>query len=465
MIKNYLLVPFLALTFAASASQKNADAKTTNPLLDCSQIPTVTVLHPNCESPVTGTVTVTWPLGQDYEYSIDGVNYQPEPIFIDVLPGTYDLTYRTVSGCTSEPNTIVVDGSLAVATVIPTPDALLTSQIICINTAMQTITYAIGGAAESAVVSGLPAGVTGNFANGMLTISGTPTSSGVYNYTVTAVGGACPVVTSGTLTVRLNAAIVWMSSSGARNQTLCEYSALNPIRYMIANGATGAIADGLPQGLSGAFSGGIFTISGTAEGPGIYNYTVTTTGGCSAAVSTGTLVVNAAPLVNLECNPEGSDHDSLAFGWLAVQGATAYNYTYQIDGGPMVSGSAGANLNFTVNGVLPGQSVVFAINSVSGAVSCFSPQTVTCEMQPLSSDAFDQTSFAFYPNPVQHFLHLEHHIPFESVSIFDMVGNPVIDKKVSDNQVSIDFSGLDSGIYLVRTTTATGSRCFKIVKQ
>jgi len=76
------------------------------------------------------------------------------------------------------------------------------TQTVCENAAIGNIVYAVGGGATSANVSGLPSGVTGMFSSGNFTISGTPSVSGVFNYTVTTSGNSCPVITSsGTITV------------------------------------------------------------------------------------------------------------------------------------------------------------------------------------------------------------------------------------------------------------------------
>ncbi|SCY68050.1 Por secretion system C-terminal sorting domain-containing protein [Flavobacterium caeni] len=458
-------MPFLAWTMAVSASENPVLPKLTNPLLNCAEVVSMTVFHPHCESPLTGTVTVTWPLDENLEYSIDGVHYQSDLVFLDVLPGTYDMTYRnTVTGCTSAPNTFLVGPAVPVDTIVLAEGSAPSSQIVCINTAMETIAFTVGGTAQVATVSGLPPGVTGTFGAGVFTISGTPTSTGTYIYTITTSGGDCTRTMTGTLTVRLNAAMVWVSSSGARNQTLCQGAALNPIRFIIANGATGAVTNGLPSGLSGTFSGGIFTVDGMPQEYGTYPYTVTTTGGCSSATLSGTLVVNASSSVEITCNPEGPNH-TLAFEWQPVSGATAYVYSYQIDGGTPVQGSVVANTHFAVQGVLPGQSVAFNIVSVNGAVSCFSPQSVTCQAQPLSDRDFESTSFKYYPNPVQHSLYLEHPQPLRHVAVFDLAGKMLIDKPSDANIVTLDLSGLGAGLYLVKATTVQGTRNFKIVKE
>ncbi len=81
------------------------------------------------------------------------------------------------------------------ATACPGPTLTLTSpsgtaaQTICINSNITNITYNIGGSATGASASGLPPGITASFAAGTLTISGTGTTQGTFNYSAITTGG------------------------------------------------------------------------------------------------------------------------------------------------------------------------------------------------------------------------------------------------------------------------------------
>ena len=68
---------------------------------------------------------------------------------------------------------------------------------------LANIVYTYGGGATGATVSGLPSGVdyTVDAATGKVTISGTPSIAGTYNYTVTTTGGSASATKSGTITV------------------------------------------------------------------------------------------------------------------------------------------------------------------------------------------------------------------------------------------------------------------------
>lgn len=75
------------------------------------------------------------------------------------------------------------------------------TQTVNQNASISNITYSIGGGANNASASGLPAGVTGSYSSGTFTISGAPSVTGSFPYTVTATGGCSNVTATGTITV------------------------------------------------------------------------------------------------------------------------------------------------------------------------------------------------------------------------------------------------------------------------
>ena len=64
--------------------------------------------------------------------------------------------------------------------------------------------------ATGAGVTGLPSGVTGTYNAGVFTISGIPTESGTFNYTVTTTGPCINPSLSGTITINANSTIVFL---------------------------------------------------------------------------------------------------------------------------------------------------------------------------------------------------------------------------------------------------------------
>ena len=269
------------------------------------------------------------------------------------VSGLFSYTVTTVGGC----GTITLSGTITAtpdATITLTSAASTTTQTICVNTPLTNITYTIGGSATGATVTGLPAGVTGTFSGSVFTISGTPTATGTFPYTVTTTGGCGTAILSGVITVNSNVTLVLTSAPGTTNQTVSINTPITTITYTAGGGATGVTVTGLPAGVTGIFSGGVFTISGTPTVSGTFIYSVTTTGGCGSVTLTGTIIVNDQVTITLTSAP-GSNNQTICITNPIV------NITYSVGGGatgasitagalpPGVTGTYSAGV-FTISG-------------------------------------------------------------------------------------------------------------------
>jgi hypothetical protein len=196
----------------------------------------------------------------------------------------------------------------AQCTISRTSTAATESQVLCVSTSLTPITYTLSGA-SGAIVSNLPAGVTYSYTpgtppSGTLTISGTPSQAGSFNYSITPIGcsgGGTTPTANGSIGVTSNNSLFLSSAVGTNNQTRCLNVAITNITYR-ALGATNASVTGLPRGITGAWNSttSTLTISGFPDSasPVAYtlNYTVSMTGGCVGGNSTqtGTITVNPA---------------------------------------------------------------------------------------------------------------------------------------------------------------------------
>ena len=205
---------------------------------------------------------------------------------------TYTLT------ATNPATTCSGSGSVAI-TVTPnnTASAGSSTPTLCANTALTNITHTTTGAtgisnAGTAGANGLPAGVAASWNSGTITIFGTPSASGTFNYSIPLTGGCGSVNATGTITVISGAMTAGAPSS---TPTLCINTALTNITHTTV-GATGiGTATGLPSGVIPAWASNTITISGTPTNSGIFNYSIPLTGGCGGSVNaTGTITVTAA---------------------------------------------------------------------------------------------------------------------------------------------------------------------------
>ncbi|MFZ4520108.1 MAG: HYR domain-containing protein [Bacteroidales bacterium] len=240
----------------------------------------------------TGATVTGLPTGVTGAWALNVVTISGTP----TASGIFNYTVTLTGGC----GNITATGTITVTannTVTLTSALGTDNQTKCINTAITNITYATTGA-TGATVTGLPTGVTGAWASNVMTISGTPTASGTFNYTVTLTGGCGNITATGTITVTANNTVTLTSAVGTDNQTKCINTAITNITYA-TTGATGATVTGLPTGVTGAWASNVMTISGTPTASGTFNYTVTLTGGCGNITATGTITVTANNTVTL----------------------------------------------------------------------------------------------------------------------------------------------------------------------
>jgi surface protein len=173
------------------------------------------------------------------------------------------------------------------------PNMVVTStnpnQIICVNTSISAINHSTLIATGIGAATGLPNGVSAIWNADVITISGTPTESGIFNYSIPLTGGCGTVFATGTITVNPDN----IASIGSSAPSLCINTTLTDITHATA-GATGiGTASELPSGVSATWNADVITISGTPTESGVFNYSIPLTDGCGIVVATGSISIDS----------------------------------------------------------------------------------------------------------------------------------------------------------------------------
>ena len=241
------------------------------------------------------------------------------------IAANYNATIGKVTGASSASVISTVTNSIVLSSA-----AGSNSQSVCNSTAIANITYATTGA-TGATFTGLPQGVQGAWNNNVVTISGTPTQAGTFNYEVTLTGGCNPTKAQGTIVVNLtNNTITLTSAAGTNNQSSCKNATITNITYA-TTGATNATVTGLPQGVSGSWGNNVVTISGTpVPTSGTFTYTVTLTGGCGNITAQGSIAINSNSVPSVATTLTG---DGCANNRTTLSSTTAYtSYAWFLNG-------------------------------------------------------------------------------------------------------------------------------------
>ncbi len=251
-----------------------------------------------CES-ANVTITNTSVAASSYNWNFGNGNtstVQNPPIQSYSTPGTYliSLTASSATGCTnitSQSVTITENHTITAGA----------NQTLCAGTPLTNITMTIGGGATGVTSANLPPGVTSSVSAGVVTLSGTPSTAGTYNYTITTTGNSCTVATAnGIITVSPINTVTVASS----NPIVCLGLPITTVTFT-STGATGiGSPTGFPLGITALFLGNIISVSGTPTEAGTFNYTLPLTGGCGAINAIGTITVNPINTVgNASTNP------------------------------------------------------------------------------------------------------------------------------------------------------------------
>jgi uncharacterized protein (TIGR02145 family) len=152
----------------------------------------------------------------------------------------------------------------------------------------------------------------------VITISGTPTAAGVFNYTIPITGTSCNNVNAtGTITVEAACAVGTASST----PTLTLNTALTNITHTTTKATGIGSASGLPEGVTAAWASNTITISGTPTATGTFNYTIPLTGTtCNGVNATGTITVTVSACPDPTITYNGYDYKTVGIGdqcWMA----------------------------------------------------------------------------------------------------------------------------------------------------
>ncbi|UGQ35176.1 putative Ig domain-containing protein [Janthinobacterium sp. PLB04] len=335
--------------------------------------PTVTLAPTSVAAAKVGTAysqTVTASGGKDtYTYEILAGGTLPAGVSLSsggilsgtpTAAGTFNFTVRAKDSSTgsgpyygSQAYTLTV----AAPTIVVAPTALSAMVVgVAFN---ESITATGGTATYGFVASGtVPAGLT-LAANG--TLSGTPTTAGAYNFTVTATDSSTGTGTPFNAQINYSGTVaVAVPIAGNVSVNVPYGSGATAIPLNLSGGAAAsvAVATGAAHGTATANGTSIsYTPTAGYAGPDSFTYTATNTSGTSASASVA--VVVGTPIVTLTPASLANPTAEAAYtATLTAAGGTA-PYTFSVSSGTL---PVGLSLN-AATGVLSGTT------NVAGSVS------------------------------------------------------------------------------------------------
>ncbi|MBP6127284.1 T9SS type A sorting domain-containing protein [Flavobacterium sp.] len=83
----------------------------------------------------------------------------------------------------------------------------------------------------------------------------------------------------------------------------------------------------------------------------------------------------------------------------------------------------------------------------------------------LGSNSFDTSNFVAYPNPVKDVLNLSYKSAISNVKVINLLGQEVVNAKANTNDVQVNMSALNAGVYIVNVTVDDTVHSIKVIKE
>jgi hypothetical protein len=400
------------------------------PVQDCATIGTATTTAATCFGGTNGTATITMsaltPSENAISYAVDGGSSQAATLVSGVF---------TISGLNVGNHTVIVSNAgcpdVTVLFAVAGPTSLLTNtttEAVCgsYSWSVTGLSYTSNGTFTGTTTNG-----DGCTINETLNLTVTP------NTTTTTTIAACD-----TYTWAVNGSTY--TSSGTYNEVAgCHTETLV---LVITPSTTNTTTITACDTYTWAVNGSAYTSSGT--------YNVVTDCHTEALVLT----------INSAATPTGASSQTISvtnandatLASLTVSPINVIWYATLLD-------AQNQNSPLANTTVLTDGATYFAVNVSSGCPSAPLAVTVTVA---LGVNGFDNNSFSFYPNPTSGILTLSYSASITNVTVFNLIGQMVLDSKTNMSEVQIDLSSLTSSTYFVKVGTVDGdSKVIKVIKK
>lgn len=305
--------------------------------------------------------TISGTVGVDYSITSGGTSTNNSVVLKWLTTGnkTVTINYNNSNSCAAPSAT-----SSTTTAVSPTSVAgsISGAESVCIG---GTITLTLSGNVGS--VTKWQSSTSSDFSSAVTDIANTTTSliissmpASTYFRAVVVSGTCSQEITTGLLvTLTPNNLATLSSAAGTNSQTINITNSITSITYTILS-ATGATFTGLPSGVSGSFNANVVTISGTPTVSGVFNYTVSLTGGCGVASASGSInILNDPNLSNF--NPLTKLFYDGSFTLIPPTSYASGAFTY-ISSNTSVATINGRNVTF----VSPGTTTITATQATDG---------------------------------------------------------------------------------------------------
>uniref|UniRef100_UPI004047D196 T9SS type B sorting domain-containing protein n=1 Tax=Flavobacterium sp. TaxID=239 RepID=UPI004047D196 len=404
------------------------------PMLVTPVVPVVSETSPTCLAAGFATIT-NYVAGTTYDFTPVGPTVDGTGLISGMTFGTSYEVAANNGSCSS-----VNSAAFTISPILPQPTivSITNNGPICLGgTAIFTIN-ATPNTQVTYSVNGNPTQTVAINASGVGVVNVAGATGTTTINTVSVFDGICSsnLVLSSVVNLFANTTISLISTSGTDSQSRCAGVTIDPIQYQVTGTATGVVVTGLPAGVTYDYNvaTGLVTISGAANVGGVYNYSITTSGGCNPQASaSGSITITGLPVLSYSVTNTICDGSTLDFVLNSSLPNTTYSWSATVSN---ITGS----YSTTTNGDETN------INQIATLTNAENIGTITMIIVPMANGCYGAASspiiITVNPIPV-----------VESVSVAD---SSVCSATNATNNVHVDIVGNISGITYTWTAITSG---------
>ena len=167
-----------------------------------------------------------------------------------------------------------------------------------------------------------------------------------------------------------------------------------------------------------------------------------------------------------------SDITSTSFkaNWGGVAGATGYilDVSTSLEFDTFIEGYqnlAVDGVSQAVEGLTPNTQYFYRVRATNATATSITSNVMGAVTAVLGLDSFNKIGLKYYPNPTNGVVNLVAQQNLSSVSVYNVMGQNVLNKQLNTANAQIDMAGLNAGHYFVKITSGNETATLKVVKQ
>lgn len=161
---------------------------------------------------------------------------------------------------------------------------------------------------------------------------------------------------------------------------------------------------------------------------------------------------------------------SFKANWGGVAGATGYilDVSTSLEFDTYVEGYqnlAVDGVSQGVEGLTPDTQYYYRVRATNATTTSITSNVMGATTAVLGLDSFNKIGLQYYPNPVTNVINLVAQQNLSSISVYNVMGQSVLNKQLNTTNSQIDMTSLSAGYYFVKVASGNETATIKVVKQ